>query len=517
LSHAERAFLDAVGRVARANPFLPERVAAERDALGADYRFAGAVWYPGQELVVHRENLRLLHDRLGVLLERLRAALAAGAWATAAEREAYEIACFYYLYDSFDERLETLIERPAARVPFYDAFAAEVTRLFALPGSPPPPEPGHLFAVFFQIRRVFHYLIGDLLGTTLALAKLRASVWASILSCDVFRYHRSLYQEGDDLPTLVTGPTGTGKDVVARVIGRCRYVAFDVEGRRFVADHHRTYHAVNLSELAPSVLESELFGHVRGAFTGALCDSQPGWLEQIKVGGTLFLDEIGDLPLSVQVKLLRVIQNREFSRVGSREVLPFHGKLVTATHRDLGAMMRREEFRADLYYRISVDRITTPSLRAQLDEAPGELGRLVRSIVSRRKLARSDVDATTERVEAWILRHAPADYAWSGNMRELADCVGSVVWQDTFAFEAELASSSAPLSRRSLARIPEEWRGVLGGELSLDQVMNQVVTIELARTGNQAETARRLAIDPRMVSRRTDHALLARLRKRDDT
>jgi DNA-binding NtrC family response regulator len=504
----ERVFLEAIARIARANPFLPERIEAERAALGPHFVEAGRFWHNGDELLVLRENLRRIRERLGPLLDRARDALARGVAASPGEREVYEIAAIYHLYDTFDERLDTLIGQPAGRVAFYEAFARAHAGYFHLPGNAPePPEPAHLFAVFFQIRRAFHYILGDLLGGSLPAAGLRAAVWRSIVSADVFRYQRSLYQHADEVPTLITGPTGTGKDVVAHAIAMSRYVAFDPEAQRFVAEHHRTYHPLNLSQFAPALVESELFGHVRGAFTGATVD-RAGWLEAVPRGGTLFLDEIGDVAADLQVKLLRVVQNRRYSRVGSREELTFFGKLITATHKDLTAKIGDGTFREDLYYRICADRIVTPSLREQLDEAPGELRRLLRSLVARKKLTGSDVDATTDQVEAWICRKAPPGYAWSGNMRELEDCVVGVLWQDGFAFETRPAA--APLR----PEISEEWRPVFEGKLRLHELMDLYVTIMVARMGTTASAAEKLGVDHRQVSRRIDRALLEKLRRR---
>jgi aliphatic sulfonates family ABC transporter substrate-binding protein len=196
---------------------------------------------------------------------------------------------------------------------------------------------------------------------------------------------------------LITGETGTGKELVARhVHDRSRRAA-----ARFVA--------VNCGALTPSLMESELFGHEKGAFTGAL-SSKPGWFEDAH-GGTLFLDEIGDLPVSAQVKLLRVLQEREVVRVGARRAIPIDVRLVAATNADLERAVAEGRFREDLYYRLHVAHLAVAPLRARADDvAP----------LARHFLA---VHAAAARVASPPLADDALDalraHQWPGNIREL--------------------------------------------------------------------------------------------------
>src|SRR6185369_1282817 len=138
----------------------------------------------------------------------------------------------------------------------------------------------------------------------------------------------------------------------------------------------QTFFPINISALSPTLVESELFGHRRGAFTGAVADRR-GWLETCPDLGSVFLDELGDMDPAIQVKLLRVIETRTFHPVGDTAARQFRGKLIAATNRDLSAAMAKGQFREDLYYRLCSDQISTPSLAEQLAASPGVLRELV--------------------------------------------------------------------------------------------------------------------------------------------
>jgi Nif-specific regulatory protein len=200
---------------------------------------------------------------------------------------------------------------------------------------------------------------------------------------------------------LLRGETGTGKEMVARAI----HINSARESRPFVR--------VNCAALAQGVLESELFGHEKGAFTGAAA-RRAGRFE-LADGGTLFLDEVGDLPIDVQVKLLRVLQEREFERVGGVETVKVDVRLISATHRDLEQAIRAGTFREDLYYRLNVFPITLPPLR----ERPGDIPPLVDHFIT--KYAQSTgKHMRGAQPEAITLL---ASYSWPGNVRELENVI----------------------------------------------------------------------------------------------
>jgi DNA-binding NtrC family response regulator len=205
-----------------------------------------------------------------------------------------------------------------------------------------------------------------------------------------------------DLPVLITGETGTGKELAARAIHAHG-------GRR-----DRPFIATSLAALAPGVAESELFGHVRGAFTGAAGD-RPGLFE-LADGGTIFLDEVGEAPLDLQVKLLRALESRTVTRVGSAEPRPVDVRLIAATNRDLAAAIARGGFREDLYHRLRVFPIEMPALA----ERPEDIEPLVSHFLSR-TLCRQRT-AGSGAISAEFLA-AARHRRWPGNVRELKHAV----------------------------------------------------------------------------------------------
>ncbi|WP_348749952.1 sigma-54 interaction domain-containing protein [Pseudomonas rhodesiae] len=200
---------------------------------------------------------------------------------------------------------------------------------------------------------------------------------------------------------LIIGETGTGKELVARHI-------HNLSARR-----HRPFVAVNCGAFSESLVEAELFGHEKGAFTGALT-AKAGWFEEAD-GGTLFLDEIGDLPMAIQVKLLRVLQEREVVRLGSRKSIPIDVRVVAATNVQLEKAINAGHFREDLYYRLDVVSLELSPLR----ERPGDILPLVRHFIQTYS-QRLGYGSVTINHEAQLKLKS---YSWPGNIRELENVI----------------------------------------------------------------------------------------------
>src|SRR5271166_1781968 len=257
---------------------------------------------------------------------------------------------------------------------------------------------------------------------------------------------------------LIAGETGTGKELIARAI--------HVHSER----RHRPFVKVNCAAIPAELLESELFGHERGAFTGALAQ-RIGRFEAAD-GGTLFLDEIGDMPLHLQTKLLRVLQEQEFERVGGSRTISVDVRIVAATNRDLKGMVEENRFRADLYYRLAVFPMTVPPLRERRED----IALLTRYFVQKhaRRMGRNIESIPTYALEALT------NYDWPGNIRELQNVIErSVVLSNGPELDValpEIIGRSAPfvlhgpasnvteLSERArILQVLKETKGMVGG------------------------------------------------------
>ncbi|HML29346.1 MAG TPA: nitrogen regulation protein NR(I), partial [Hyphomicrobium sp.] len=219
---------------------------------------------------------------------------------------------------------------------------------------------------------------------------------------DIYRVLARLTQS--DLTVMINGESGTGKELVARVL-------HDYGKRR-----HGPFVAINMAAIPRELIESELFGHEKGAFTGAQTRT-PGRFEQAE-GGTLFLDEIGDMPLEAQTRLLRVLQQGEYTTVGGRTPIKTNVRIIAATHRDLKTQIQQGLFREDLFYRLNVVPIRLPPLRERLEDV-GDLVRHFLRQAAREGLGQKSIEsAAIERLKA---------HPWPGNVRELENVVRRLV------------------------------------------------------------------------------------------
>jgi formate hydrogenlyase transcriptional activator len=208
-----------------------------------------------------------------------------------------------------------------------------------------------------------------------------------------------------DATVLLHGETGTGKELIARAI------------HKHSSRRERPFVPMNCAAIPSGLLESEMFGHEKGAFTGALMQKKGRF--EVADGGSLFLDEIGDISLELQPKLLRAVQEREFERLGSTRTIHVDVRMIVATHRDLGDMMRKEQFREDLFYRLNVFPIEIPPLRERREDIP----LLVNYFVSKlsQRMRKTITSVPEQAMEALTMT------AWKGNVRELANVIERAV------------------------------------------------------------------------------------------
>ncbi len=279
-------------------------------------------------------------------------------------------------------------------------------------------------ALFFQIRRAYYFIDDGLVGDASCMRQLRHALWNNVFTTDMRMYANHLWNRMEDFSTLILGETGTGKGAAAAAIGRSGLIPFDKEKSCFKYSFTQTFISINLSEFSENLIESELFGHRKGAFTGAV-DNYKGLFERCNPHGSLLLDEIGDISTTTQIKLLNVLQSRDFKPVGSHEEKRFQGRIIAATNRCLEQRRNDGQFRDDFYYRLSSDVIKVPSLYQRLQESQNELRQLVSLLIKR--LTGGAVNKLQDRVMKAIENDIPDDYKWPGNVRELEQAVRRIL------------------------------------------------------------------------------------------
>jgi len=186
----------------------------------------------------------------------------------------------------------------------------------------------------------------------------------------------------EDFSTLLLGETGTGKGTAAAAIGRSGFIPFDRKTETFVESFKQSFVSINLSQFSETLIESELFGHKKGSFTGAVGDYK-GVFDQCSPYGAILLDEIGEVPKQIQIKLLQILQERVYSPVGSHEKHRFQGRVIAATNRSMKKIRKEGIMRDDFFYRLCSDVITVPPLRQRIQEDPGELHALIARLIER--------------------------------------------------------------------------------------------------------------------------------------
>jgi DNA-binding NtrC family response regulator len=488
---AELDFARVVSELVHCNPFTSRRIELERQALGREFVAQDAEWNLHPDERRDHPNLLALQRRLEQAAERVRLRLEKGASATEAERVLYEDVVMLSLYRrwraALDETVTTAGAGASGRLgAIYRQLDEEAARAFVGAAAASRGAVPHFFACAYQLRRAMHHVFDAIIGVSRPAQRLRSEVWQSVFTHDMRRYRRLLFGSMTDFSTLVTGASGTGKELVARAVGHSRYIPFDAGKGTFAFDLGGSFIALNLSAMSPTLIESELFGHKRGAFTGAIAD-RAGFLEVCPPLGTVFLDEIGDLDAGIQVKLLRVIQARTFQRLGETQERPFRGKIIAATNRDLAAAMAAGRFREDLYYRLCSDLIRTPTLAEQLADAPEDLANLLRHIA--RRLVGLEADALVAEAETWIAAHLGPSYAWPGNIRELEQCVRNVLVRGEYR----------PARAEREPGLADE---IEAGALTADELLDRYCDSVYRASGSYEAAARRLRLDRRTVKAR---------------
>lgn len=340
-------------------------------------------------------------------------------------------------------------------------------------------------SMFYQIRRAFYFISKGLVGDSPSMKQLRSQLWNNIFTHEISWYERCLWNRMEDFSTLLLGETGTGKGAAAAAIGRSGYIPFNPNSQKFEESFTRAFISINLSQYSESLIESELFGHRKGAFTGAM-EKHEGIFSRCSPYGAIFLDEIGDVSIQIQIKLLQVLQERTFSPVGSHDQVRFKGRVIAATNKSIDGLRREEKFRDDFYYRLCSDIITVPPLRQRIRETPRELDMLANHLLGR--ICGHDLGFP---LLGKLKESIGKNYAWPGNVRELEQAIRRVIITGTYEGDtAAVAQDELALSA-----------AVQSGNLTAKELVEQYCR-ELYQTyGNYGEVARRTGLDWRTVKK----------------
>ncbi len=419
LNHDERTFFDWVGRAVRTNPFSEERhridaeiagrYASPSDGKTVDQAIAEVRRRIEQLAVLNRADIRKYGSRDRRLLT------------------------FAFLFDTFHRfapEFDALIDAQmtAGDKSLAVPFASQMMEEIEMRGFTHQ-EALRYFELHFQLRRAFFFIHQNLIGTSPCMVKLRERLWNNVFTHNIDWYDRYLWNRMEDFSTLILGPTGAGKGTAAAAIGRSAYIPFDESKNSFVTSFASSFLPLNLSQFSENLIESELFGHKKGAFTGAVEDYK-GVFDRCSAFGAIFLDEIGEVSQAVQIKLLQVLQERKFTPVGSHQTRRFSGRIIAATNRPLEEVRSRKILRDDFFYRLCSDVIEIPSLAQRMGEDPAELTHLLDHTVTR--ILGAPSPELMDMLTATIQRDVGQAYHWPGNVRELEQCVRRILLNRTY-------------------------------------------------------------------------------------
>lgn len=480
----ERRFLTWVSQAVRTNPFTALRTELDLKIAGEDAP-SGA---PDRtDAMVRDKGIEAVSEQIEKFERQKRANINDY---TGKDRQLLETAFLFDIFHRFIPRFDGLIadQIAAGQRSLPVKFAGEVLGLFLQRGFSNA-DALRYFELCFQLRRAFFFIQMNLVGRSPCMHKLRASLWNNVFTHNIDWYDRFLWNRMEDFSTLILGPTGAGKGTAAMAIGRSGYIPFDAQKGCFAESFTRSFTALNLSQFAPTLIESELFGHKKGAFTGAV-EEYKGIFSRCSPYGAIFLDEIGEVEQNVQIKLLQVLQERTYTPVGSHQASRFAGRVIAATNRPLARLREEGRLRDDFFYRLCSDVITLPSLARRIAEDPLELDDLLSHTVTR-ILGNANPELTAM-IAAEIRRQPGPAYPWPGNVRELEQCVRRILLNRSYAPE--------PLGP-ALDTAGRLAREMMAGRLDAQSLLSGYCYILYQRLGTYEAVARATSLDRRTVKK----------------
>ncbi len=481
LSPEPRQFFKLVAQVVFTNPFSDERLKLDAEIAGD----------PKVAALDRRARLERMSERTARQLQNLQArGFHRLQDFTDEDRQLMEYVYLFDIYHRFMSDLDQLIQRQVEmkEAPAPVPFAKEALALLSERGYPLE-QAQRFFAIFFQLRRAYYFIDEGLIGRSPSMKKLRLALWNNVFTHDHHLYDRYLWNRMENFSTLLLGETGTGKGTAAAAIGRSSFIPFDGKKNSFAESFTRTFVAINLSQFPESLIESELFGHCKGSFTGAI-DDHDGVFSLCSSHGAIFLDEIGEVSAPVQIKMLQILQERTFSPVGSHKRRRFEGRVIAATNKPIDQLRLEGRFRDDFFYRLCSDVITVPTLRQRIAEDPAELEELLNLIVER--TAGEPAPELARMIREVLEQKLPRDYPWPGNVRELEQAVRRILLTRDYQGDAKNASAD----QRSQLR-----EGMESGLLNARAVLCAYCRLLFQRYGTYEEVARRTDLDRRTVKK----------------
>jgi DNA-binding NtrC family response regulator len=479
LTPADRDFFRYVSQAGLASPFSDERVDIEEKIAGSS---------------VASPRKRIEHA-IGKVRERLARLEGTGKidYTRYAADDGFLVKSgvlfdFFYRYRGrFDQLIQDQIQ--AGDTPIKVIFAADALGFLRQRGFSEADSLRYL-ALSYQLRRAYYFIYRSLVGRSAGMKKLRQDLWTNVFTHNIDLYDRYLWNRMEDFSTLLLGETGTGKGTAAMAIGRSGFIPFNEGKQSFVESFTRSFVSLNLSQFPDTLIESELFGHKKGAFTGAVKDHR-GVFDRCSPFGAILLDEIGELSIPIQIKLLQVLQDRKYAPVGSHAEGRFEGRVIAATNRSMADIESHRVFRDDFYYRLCSDIITVPPLRERIRESPQELDDLLKFTV-KRMVGQSTTELLIM-IRGVIDRQLGEHYAWPGNVRELEQCVRRVLLKKDYAGRAV-----TPGRDRLAERLVQ---GLTEGEIDAQRLVTGYCCLLYQRFGTFEEVARRTGLDRRTVKK----------------
>jgi len=481
LSSKERDFFKTVHNAAFANPFsdLRERL---------DIKIAGL--FPSAS---RRESkdlcIKEVDRRIKKLEEKGRADINAF---HGQDKEIITIVFLFDIFHKFRDNFDQLIKDQilARDMPVKVPFAEKSMHMLHTKGFDDKSIP-HYFSLSYQLRRAFYFISKSLVGTSPCMQKLKKHLWYNVFTYNIELYNKFLWNKMEDFSTLLLGETGTGKGTAAKAIGRSGYIPFDENKLCFTQSFIRAFSSLNLSQYPETLLESELFGHAKGAFTGAVDDYQ-GVFDRCSPHGSILLDEIGEIPNHVQIKLLRVLQERSFSPVGTHEISRFNGRVIAATNRPKKEILHGTVFRDDFYYRLCSDIIEVPPLSKRIMEKPSELDDLLDFTIQRMTGTRSE--KLIMKVKRIIDRQLGKNYQWPGNVRELEQCVRSVLLRRDY-------KGKQINEKQTLSLKQELLQGIIDQDIAVPSLVSGYCKLLYDQLGTYEKVAKQTGLDRRTIKK----------------